>query len=187
MTELLIDITDWVQEFRDAEPTLRNDNDLAAMLLDGIPTGQVARMAVAARATGNAPADVLKPDKLLLYSGARSDVTTRMSLRRHTVTLGNGKEVEMREMLGRPGRPEDEVDDDEAVDGDAEPPVAAGPAWVVPGTPLGVERALFYLENVVPGHIYDRLKEVAAGGGDVRAAADSLEANIETMVQRLLE
>jgi hypothetical protein len=177
-----IDATDWARAFSEQEPTIESEADVIALAMGGMETGQIAKLILGGRAQHVVPVDIIKPDKLLLYGGARADVAQILVRQERDVTLQNGKTITIRDYLGRPGRPMDESDDEDTADGDDD-----GPPWIVSGSPEAVERARRYLERTIPGHIYTRLMQIAAGGGDVLSAVAELKATLDEMASRLTE
>ena len=65
--------------------------------------------------------------------------------------------------------------------------VQSPPPYVSSDSEEALRRAMNYLENVIPGHIFERLKVVAIAGGNVEAAANALKDEIDEQVARLTE
>jgi len=184
------DITEWREEFLRHEPEIASEDDLVKLATDGgFKTGEVARMAIASRAMNIAPDDILKPNKLLLYAGGRAQVSMAVAARKSTFEAPNGKEYAVREFVGLPGRPEEEVVSDD--NGNAQEVEAISELGDKPMVAFdsqeGVKRATHYLLNTIPGHVWTRLAIIAASGGDVAGVADELKAIIDEQVGRLTE
>ena len=182
------DITDWREEFLRHEPDIANEDSLIALVVDeGFQTGEVARMAIVARAMGAAPTDILKPNKLLLYAGGREQIGAIIKKQRITFEAPNGREYQVRAYVGLPHVPEERDGEDgnaldvKAIAGMDEKPM------VTADSHAGLDRAVYYLLNTVPGHVFERLKVIATAGGDVGAAADDLKAKIDELAGRLTE
>lgn len=184
---IAVDCTDWFEEYLREEPTLACEEDIIGLVKEGVKTGKIAQMVVIARQEGHAPADIIKPNKVLLYAGARSDVDGIVARRMRELKLANGQVYEVREFVGLPGRPKDEDGDGSDIS-DAELTELLGEAsFVSVASDEALERALRYLDLTVSGHIFGRLKQVAAHPkGDVKAVGKMIKANVDELVARLV-
>jgi len=163
-----IDIGDWVDEYLEHDPAISGEEGIVNLVDEGYSTGQIARMAVAARENELAPPGLLLDNKMLLYAGARADIAKLLASRTQLVKIENGHEIEIRALLGS---------------GEA---FGEGTACFVPfDSEEGVRRAYRYLEKVVPGHIYNHLKVLAAVGGDVEEAGEQIKGKVDELVGRL--
>lgn len=178
-TALTIDIADWVEEYQQREPTIQGDNDIVRLTQQGMGTGQVARLTVVARANGLAPEGILKSDKLLLYSGARAEIDVKHAARMRMATMPNGVQYQVREFVGaintldEEGEPvADNEDDLFFVRSDSED---------------GLRRVRRYLFAVVPGHIFNRLKILAANDEDIDGVCDMLHDMIDQQRAKVME
>ena len=144
-TQVAIDITDWVQELLDAEVMIVSEETIFELTREGYGAGEIARMLVAARENGLAPEDILKPNKLLLYGGARREVAYKHEQR----MLADRPRV--REFIGR-----------SVGDGDED-------GYTDTMSEQGRQLAEAYLLNRVPGHVVNHLRIIAANGGDAEA------------------
>ena len=163
-----IDISDWRDRCLQEEVTILSEDDIIHLVVDNdYKTGQVGTFAIVLREIGASPDDVLKPNKLLLYAGARSNVNQIIASRKQEVDLENGRTFTIREFLGL-GRDEED-----------------GQRFVSFDSKQAIARAMSYIINTVPGHIFERLKQIAAVGGDVRGTASLLHAKIDEMVDML--
>lgn len=183
-TLLKIDITDWVEEHDQAEPSITTEDDLIKLVTENKrTTAQAFRMATAARERGLAPADILPANKLILQTGGILNVNGLIARRMKEVQLANGSTTTVREFVA-PVREEEEghsVCDTQKISA----PSPLLEFYVSTQSKEGNGRALDYLLKIVPGYIMGRLKIIAANGGDVAAAADALKAKIDEMVTRL--
>ena len=165
-----IPIGDCEAEYLAAEPEITGPDSLIE-LRKVHSIGSVARMAVAARARGEAPVDIIKADKLLYLSGAQADIAEMISSRVVAVQLENGSEINVRSWVAEPpGERDDE-----------------GGVIVGSVSTDGLDRALRYLHNNVPGYVRGRLEIVAANRGDVREAAQVLVDAVWEIVTQLGE
>lgn len=173
---VVIDITDWLEESRDKELHLANENDLRERLSEGCMTGELARIAAANREAGLASDDILPPNKQAYYSGLREAVSKCAKRIVAEVELTNGKHISVPALIGRVSTAALEDDEDEA-NGDR--------SYVSFDTKAALERAERYLLRIVPGHVYNHLKIIAAAGGDVRGIVKQLKAQIDECAGRL--
>ena len=183
-----IGIGDWEAEYLEEEPKIDGQEALIE-LRRRHAIGKTARMVAAARARAEAPADIIKPDKLLYQSGIEADIATQIANRKVRTRLENGKEIDVREFVGTPpGEAEAETDPD-AEGFDSE--VLGGTGDDYTGLIVDMmsqdahDRALRYLTRNVPGYVRGRLEIIAANRGDVRTAAQELVGAIWQMVEAL--
>lgn len=178
MTKYIIEVEceDWLDEYRDVEPTIESDDDIIQLIKSGMDTGTVARLVAVARNEGHAPENILSPNHILYYTGTRAEIAQKVATQREEVTLDNGKTYTVRTFIGKPGRHAD--DEDDSSDKMDEKYVAAL-------SELGCKRATDYLLNVVPGHIFNRLSQLAANNRDINEVADQLKDKIDNMVAAL--
>ena len=168
-TEVIIDISDWAEEFLAHRPDLSDRGAaIQSMQALGLSAPQIARIMVAARRMDQAEPTLIAPDKLLLQTGAAADWTKVLQRQMQSKELENGTIIEVRSLVGPVG--EEDLDD----------------AWVSVESHEAISRAMRYLLDTVPGHIYNRLKVVAVNGGDVLGAADELKVEIDELVARLI-
>ena len=183
-----IGIGDWEAEYLEEEPKIDGQGALID-LRRRYAIGKTARMVAAARARSEAPADIIKPDKLLYQSGIEADIATQIANRTVKARLENGREIDVREFVGTPpGEAETETDPD-AEGFDSE--VLGGTGDDYTGLIVDMrsqdahDRALRYLTRNVPGYVRGRLEIIAANRGDVRTAAQELVGSIWQMVEEL--
>jgi hypothetical protein len=178
------DITDWRDECMRYEEDVVDKDDLVRLVTEGgFSTVQVGRMAIVHRELGTAPGDILRSNKTLLASAASDEVGTRAAQCKREIEMPSGRTYAVRQFAGPAGRPP-------KPDGEASlqaPAPDEGRSYAKFDSDRGMARVTHYLENIVPGHIFERLKQIAAAGGDVGSAADTLHDKIDEMVQRLVE
>ena len=183
---------DWLDEYMQAEPDVSTEQKLIDAL-KGATSAQVARWAIVARERGEAPEDLIKPNKLLLLGGTQADIASKYAAQKRRVQLENGKKIDIRAYVGPVAK---EEDSEASTDSDADPAADFEAAadfedqddnlfLVGALSAQGLERALYYLHHIVPGYVYGRLEIIAANRGDVQAAAQELIGQIERMVERL--
>lgn len=184
-----IDCTDWADEYMLSKPDLSSEDAMVrAHQEEKFHIAQIGRFVIVARERGDAPDDIIAPNKMLLQLGTNRDVADKFRARKRRVTTESGQEIVVREMVAPVSELEarDSDGDDFALDlvtskldeGDAH-------IWVDCETAQALERAEKYLQRSVPGHIWPRLALIAVNGGDVAGAADELRDKINEMVEKL--
>lgn len=172
MTDIVIPIGDWIEEYNSKKPDIP-DEDALIEARKTYTTGELARMVLAARKLGLVPADLIDTDKVCLWAGAQQDISAKVTRRKTTVQLGD-REIEVREFVA--WQPNGDDHEDETPD-----------VIVDVRNPLAMTYAERYLLKTVTGHIHNRLNQIAVGGGDVRGVADALIAAIRGIVDELIE
>jgi len=171
MSELTITIPidDWHDEALKTEMPITDKQTIIDLIEAGLHTAKVGRMAITWRELGEAPGDILRPNKVLLESAAQHNISQIVRAQKHEVETKDGKIYYSRDYVGQ-------LSDDE--DGYEQ-------SYIHYTSRAAVERALTYLENAVPGHIWNRLITLYENGGDYKEAARSLIMTIDEMVGRL--
>ena len=168
-TEVVIDVSDWAEEFLAYRPDLSDREAAIQSMHDlGLSAPQIARIMVAARRMDQGEPALIAPDKLLLQTGAAADWTKVLQRRMQNKELANGLSVQVRSLIGPVG--EEDLDE----------------SWVSVEDHEAIARATRYLLDIVPGHIYNRLKVIAVNEGDVLGAADQLKTEIDELAGRLV-
>lgn len=166
---ITIAINDWMEEYQKEHPDVSDEEAVLSLLLGAdCSTAKAARLILVARELGQTQKDIVQPNKLLLQSGARADIAALYKRARVTVTTDTGVELEVRAYVGKTADQED---------ADAE--------IVLAQSPEGLDRAVKYCVNTIPGHIYGRFKIIAANDGQLVKVAEELKASIDEMVERL--
>ena len=181
-----IDVTDWRDECMREEVTLLTEDDLVALVTElGYTTGEAARFGVVQEEMSIMPEGIMKPRKLQLYAGARQNITTMIASRKTEIEAPNGKMFEARTWLGIPRRKAD--DDGNGAELSREAIEAMGErSFVVFDSQAALERAIYFITDILPGHIFERFKQIVAAGGDVQAAAAVLHDKVDELVERLV-
>ena len=199
------DITDWREEADELGFVPKNQKDMVDALAEGHTTAQVARASIVSRERGYADENILRPNKLLMQTGAMLQVGQAARNKRDVGQLPNGKTVNAPAYVGRvvhtaPTIPELGSDDEaqaqlfelEALagggdSGNVPPPDSDGPSYVDGGSYEAQRRAEQYLEDIVPGHIWDRLVIIARNGTaqDIETACVKLKYKINEMLDKL--
>ena len=186
---LKIDCTDWADEYMTSEPDLSSEDAMVRAHQEGkLHIAQIGRFVIVARERGDAPDDIVLPNKMLLQLGANGNIADKFRARKRRVTTESGQEIVVREMVAPVSelRARTGDGDDLALDLTAsEPDESNAYVWVDCETTLALERAEKYLQRSVPGHIWPRLALIAVNDGDVAGAADLLHDKIDEMVAKL--
>ncbi len=171
--EVVIDVTDWEDEVKRSEDFIDSDDELFRLVEKGKKTGEIAKSIIISRQSGIAPDDIIRPDKVLYLVGAMTDVHQKVVRQKHKVTTESGANYESRSYVGAV-----KDEDEEKPDGD-------GDFYISSHSSEAIIRANKYLDNVAPGHIWNRLLIIYENEGDVEQAADEFKAKIDKMVERL--
>lgn len=165
--------------------------DVIDLLSSGTPTGTIARGIIVSRELDNAPADIIAPNKMLLYTGARLEVSRIAASATHTVNV-KGATYKAQDFIGPVRQPETDDDDDsneQEVLFESEVEAIQTPEMPTTYTSYTNARsadvAEMYLRRRVPGHVWPRLLTLHEHGRDVRAAVRELKAELDDMVLRL--
>lgn len=185
-TIVKVDVTDWKDEALREEAVPQTNEELVSLAVrQGMSARTAARYAIAARAAGLAPDDVLPNDKILLGNGGGLVVHMMVANAKERIKIGD------REFLARKYKAIQKQEDEEEPSGNGdqleleiESPLPEH-GYTELGTPASIDNAVDYLRNRVPGHIWNRLIEIAAAEGDVKGAAEELVDKIREMVDKL--
>ena len=165
-----IDLTDWGDEIRRAEPDMVTfEGAVEEQMANGRSPQQMGRFAVAGRLLGIAGAGLIPPTKALVQTGAARCWTERLMRQKRIVEMEDGREIRVRKFVGPV------AEGDESATG----------RWIESDDPAAVGRAERYLRTAVPGFIRSRLNIIAFNGGDVKAAGAELRREITAMVKAL--
>lgn len=173
------DITDWRDETYKRESIIKNREDIVELGSSGLHTAVIARSAIVSREIGEAPEDILRPNKTLLIAGAQLDVSHVLTSEKAEIETESGKKYSIQAFVGNV-RERSEKDGDEE-----DEPREPGISYIPYDDPDALDRAIKYLQNIVPGHIFNRFKQIYASGGDVEAAAEQLKLRIDEFVLML--
>jgi len=170
-----IPVGDWVDEYRREEPNLSTEEDAIAGFLEGNHTiAEWGRILAIAKMFGETFERVPTPKPMVNTGYSRWWSSSVVESLREQVDLENGRTVEVRALSG----PVLEPNGDEA-EGDGDK------SYVSWDDKQAIDRAVRYVLDVVPGHIYNRFKLLAANGEDVRGVANDLQDKIDELVERL--
>lgn len=186
-TVIKIDVTDWHEAALNAERVPQTKDDLIEIAIDQqYDARQAAQFYLACRAAGLSPDNLLSDDKNILGAGGGLETHILLANLKEEIEI-NGKMIRARRYKAIQNK-DDESDDGEQMELDAETIEVALPkhGYTRLGTEASCKNALQYLARNVIGHIRNRLVEIAAAGGDVRAAADALIAKINELVEELI-
>jgi hypothetical protein len=150
--EIRIDVTDWAEEYAEIEPNLMTfEQAVDSMLSQGVRPQQMARLLAVAKEREETY-DEVSPPKPMLLLGYTEDWLKQLKRAHEDVTLESGKQITVNRFVGT-------VRTKDSKSNGIQTPVE----W---DNPVALERAVQYLRDVVPGHIYGRLKLIVANGGD---------------------
>jgi len=178
----MIDIQDWVDEVLRREAIVHTRKEIEQLGVETSPRF-AAIAAIVSRHLGEAPEEILKPNKTLLMQGAAGHIYVWIRYLRKTVELENGREVTI-PMYNKPfAAREDYTDiDEEEVEGediaalesavddaldDIEEEIDRSYAEF--GTDRYLENDVGYMHGPLMGHIRNRLNSIAFSAGLARA------------------
>jgi hypothetical protein len=170
------EVTDWHDEVVEAGLIFTSQEEMIDAIRRGEKTIRVARAAIVSRLLGKAPDDIVGPNKLLLSHGASYDIRRLVRKLTESVETPTG-EYQARSFVGTSYESVQEEDKDAEHDTERSfVPLADNEAG---------KRAVFYLEHVLPGHIWNHLLIAHASGINVKALATMLYDKIDEMVGKL--
>lgn len=188
---ITINISDWIEKLeeilRDETVSFDSEQDIINTLIlsYGLTSKQAGEVIIAAKQLEILPDDIKWPEhKLnLSYGGSYS---TRMMLRAavESKKLENGKVVNVRQVIGDSQLLGVTQAKDELENQSEDVTQMLCSPYVLTQSTDGIERSKNYLLNVIPGHIYDRLSELA-GQEDIKMIAKELKKKIDVMVKEL--
>jgi len=186
-----IPIGDWHQEALRLEIMPEKRADVIDLLAQGVPTGTIARSIIVSRELEHAQADIIAPNKLLLHTGARLEVSRIAASATHTVQV-KGATYKAQDFIGPVSQADADAGEDDAEQEVLfESEVAAIQPPDMPTTytsytnARSADVAEMYLQRRVPGHVWPRLLTLHEHGRDVRAAVQALKAELDDMALRL--
>jgi hypothetical protein len=167
-----IDYTDWFDKVTSEEEVVTEQESIIKALKAGERTGDLAIRTIVSREMGIAPKDIIRANKLLLYTGACADISAHAKAAKYEVRVENGNVYEIAELVGNVGKREEDLDEE---------------SYVLVTSGKALEWANIYLENTVPGHIRPRLLTIYENRGDVKEAGNKLKKSIDDMVNMICE
>jgi hypothetical protein len=177
------DVTDWAETALISENFPQTRDELETL---AVTTGAklAAQTAIAGRAMGQVPVDLISEDKALLSDGGALSIHLMLATAKTEIEV-NGKMIRGRKWKAIQRPPEtDAGDDGERLEANIEDALPDH-GYTEFGTVESVANAISYLMRFVLGHIWNRLAEIKAGGGDVVGAATALIEKINEMVDKL--
>lgn len=188
-----IDVTPEVEDYRRNEYEIKTIEDAIKLRLSGAKLYEVAKILIASKKLGELEKDTLPEDKWLYENGVKVKYASIEASRMRMAKMPNGKELEVREFVASV----DQVLDDTqsaSVNGKELESVqlerdthTSDDALLSSSDPAAVQRALDYLEIVVPGYVMGRLKIIAEHNGDYKKAAERLIEKVREMVKVIEE
>lgn len=178
--KIVIDVTDWAEEALRAESVPQNRDDVGQQAVrKGSSARKAAQRALALRAAGHSPDDVMPTDKDVLSDGGAYVINNMVTQMKQRIER-SGREIELRAYTAI--MKEDDLDQPTLPEGDAFLP---DHEYAAAGTPESVENAKRLLHKFVPGHVRNRCAEIWAGGGDPREAWEEVRAMCDGIVDEI--
>lgn len=176
MDKLIIktDITDWQEEALQNEFLPENEEAIYKALDSGISSAKITRAVIVAREKQIAPTDIIRSNKLLLHAGGVLDIIRIAHKRKLEVETKSGKSYDVPAYVGTVAEKEEEEKESDN-------------SFVNSDSAEGMQRAIDYMEKIIPGYVWGRLLIIHNFGGDVRNEADKLKQNIDDMADRILK
>jgi len=171
--DIKIDATDWAEDYEKEEPKIKSKTDLI-VARQQYHAADVAKYTLIARERGDAESDIVKPNKLLLLSGAVLDIAQYVASATRTIVIGEGdnaRELDIREYIA----PVKNGDDEDSSD---------APIISTEGE-QAVEFARRYLLKDVIGRVRGRLEIFAGNGESVREIAQEFVDEVWRVVEGL--
>jgi len=175
MKTINIDYTDWYTRVMKDEEIVQTKEDIFALLDRGKMTSAIAQAAIVSREEGLTTEKILKSNKMLLLSGAMSNVASVVKGRKQDVRSNNGKKYQIPEYIGKTGRRSEEPKEEDDLPTNYQKTASDN----------GLKLAENYLTKVIPGHIFNHLLIIRENGGDVKQVADQLKKSISSMLVKL--
>lgn len=173
------DVTDWRDEALKKEMIITDEGDVLRALENGAHTAEVGRAIIVSRLMGQAPEDIIQPNRILITIGAMRGVAQIVRKQKVDVEVENKEVYQAPAYIGKWQR--DERAEKDVTEEDT------GPSYVKSDDPIALARALHYLDKVIPGHIWNALLIAYSNDGDIVNAADRLKSEIDHMVQMIVK
>lgn len=179
---IYVDITDLEEDSKRKELMPESEEDIVEELANGRSPLEIGSSVLVTRERGRAPQDIIRPNKLLLQSGAQMDIISIAHRQKLKMKTESGKEYQLPKFIGTVAEHKENGKEEE----DAEETQANEEiSYVSSESAEGMRRSIEYLERIVPGHIRNRLYVIYHNGGDVRNEADKLIETINEIVGEL--
>lgn len=176
LVQIVTDVTDWGEKALRIEEIPQTQDEVIALAVEkGLTARESAEIALAARAMGLAPAEVIEPDKECLGTGGGYFVHHAIAVRKQEIER-NGKTMRARQYTAivSAQEPEDAGDEgQQSFELEVESDLPAD-GYTELGTPESVANAERLLFRFVPGHFRNRIVEIWAGAGDVEGVTQRL-------------
>ena len=168
-----VEAEDWFRAYMEKEPDLRSlEAAIEYHQTTGAGPQEMGRLLAIAKALEQAW-DGVAEAKPMLNAGYAEDWSKDLRRQHVSVELENGTKIEVNSLVGPVQDGDGGTSDDDPAYVDLEDSRAAG-------------RATAYIVSVIPGHVYSRLKVIAACGGDVASVAEDLHSAVDELVARLI-
>lgn len=170
------DVSDWAERAMRLDEVPQTDLEVAHLAVkEGFSAKEAAEIALAVRAMGLAPDDIMPPSKACLSEGGAYFVHHVVQAQEIEFER-NGKRMRLRQhtAIQRPSHDAEEEEDEQTTFETDARVVLPERGYAEVGTPESVENAKRLLFRFVPGHVRNRLAEIWAGGGDHMAVLKEL-------------
>lgn len=178
--EIREDITDWRDQAMRDEMLFSTEEDVFDALRKGARSQDVARAVIVSQEIGELQERITRPNRMLIQSAASADVAKKFSEVEVEIFETKRGRYEVPAYIGSGIR--EELTEDEKEDG-----IKYEPSYVSILSEDGKYRTQNYMDNVVVGHIWNRLAAMKLAKVDYHAAAENLIAVIRDKVQELDE
>jgi hypothetical protein len=170
-----IDYTDWYEQVITEEDFVRGDEDVIKLLEEGKSTREISINVIVSREEGIVGNEFIRPNKLLLLSGAQRDILEKIKKEVETIENENGdkhtvrKYIAMKKGTGKGNGLEDELPE----------------TYQETISPLGLKLAINDLLGRVFRDMKSDLEKIYVNGEDPRDALDELMKKIEDFMKTL--
>ncbi len=164
------DVTDWDDDFETKEPDVMTDEQVIERRKEGMHSAEAGRHMFIALQRGLADEGIVSDSKDLIQLGLVME-TNRKTARMKDVELPNGKNISVREFVSPVSADKDKEIKDVAISESS--------------SEKGMQNAIDYLLQVVPGYIHNRLAIIASNDGDTQKYADELKDKVDEIMVEL--
>ncbi len=163
--EININITDWNEEYQKNGLDVSSEDKIIALAKKGIKPSEMGRHIIVSRERGLLPEGIIRPNKTILNVGAAEAVSKLIARQYKQALIKNdgGKTLKIRALTCATEDAEKSV----VVDSDTE---------------AGLQNAISYTLNIIPGYIRSRFDIIRVNGGDVKAIGEQLIAIVREII-----
>jgi hypothetical protein len=170
-----IDYTDWYEQVITEEDFVRGDEDVIKLLEEGKSTREISINVIVSREEGIVGNEFIRPNKLLLLSGAQRDILEKIKNEKETIEDENGNKHTVRKFIAmKKGTEKGNGLGDELPE-----------TYQETISPLGLKLAINDLLGRVFRDMKSDLEKIYVNGEDPRDALDELMKKIEDFMKTL--